>query len=67
VLSLLNAMLTLPGIAGVVLTVGIAVDSNVLSYERMREEFRNGRSAINAIDAGFKRSLAVIRRAILTP
>jgi preprotein translocase subunit SecD len=60
VLSLLNATLTLPGIAGIVLTVGIAVDSNVLSYERIREEFRHGRSPINAIDAGFKRSLATI-------
>jgi preprotein translocase subunit SecD len=60
ILSLLNATLTLPGIAGIVLTVGIAVDSNVLSYERIREECRHGRSTINAIDAGFKRSLATI-------
>ena len=60
VLSLLNATLTLPGIAGIVLTVGIAVDSNVLIYERIREELRAGRSAINAIDAGFKRALATI-------
>ena len=45
-LSLLNATLTLPGIAGVVLTVGIAVDSNVLIYERIREELRGGRTAI---------------------
>ena len=59
-LSLLNATLTLPGIAGVVLTVGIAVDSNVLIYERIREELRGGRSAISAIDAGFKRALATI-------
>jgi preprotein translocase subunit SecD len=60
VLSLLNATLTLPGIAGIVLTVGIAVDSNVLIYERIREEVRAGRSAINAIDAGFSRALATI-------
>jgi preprotein translocase subunit SecD len=60
VLSLLNATLTLPGIAGIVLTVGIAVDSNVLIYERIREEVRNGRSAITAIDAGFTRALATI-------
>ena len=60
VLSLLNATLTLPGIAGIVLTVGIAVDSNVLIYERIREEVRAGRSAISAIDAGFKRALATI-------
>ena len=60
ILSLLNATLTLPGIAGIVLTVGIAVDSNVLIYERIREELRGGRSAINAIDAGFRRALATI-------
>ncbi len=60
VLSLLNATLTLPGIAGIVLTVGIAVDSNVLIYERIREEVRHGRNAISAIDAGFSRALATI-------
>jgi preprotein translocase subunit SecD len=60
VLSLLNATLTLPGIAGIVLTVGIAVDSNVLIYERIREEIRGGRNAISAIDAGFKRALSTI-------
>ena len=60
ILSLLNATLTLPGIAGIVLTVGIAVDSNVLIYERIREEVRAGRTPINAIDAGFSRALATI-------
>jgi preprotein translocase subunit SecD len=60
VLSFLNATLTLPGIAGIVLTVGIAVDSNVLIYERIREEVRGGRTPINAIDAGFSRALATI-------
>ena len=60
ILSFLGATLTLPGIAGIVLTVGIAVDSNVLIYERIREEVRAGRSAINAIDAGFSRALATI-------
>jgi preprotein translocase subunit SecD len=60
VLSLLTATLTLPGIAGIVLTVGIAVDSNVLIYERIREEVRNGRTPIAAIDAGFTRALATI-------
>jgi len=60
VLSLLNATLTLPGIAGIVLTVGIAVDSNVLIYERIREELRGGRNAVSAIDAGFKRALSTI-------
>src|SRR5205807_545490 len=52
--------LLLPGIAGIVLTVGIAVDSNVLIYERIREELRGGRTAISAIDAGFKRALSTI-------
>jgi preprotein translocase subunit SecD len=60
ILSLLNATLTLPGIAGIVLTVGMAVDSNVLIYERVREEVRGGRSAISALDAGFHRALATI-------
>ena len=60
ILSLLNATLTLPGIAGIVLTVGIAVDSNVLIYERIREELRGGRTAISAIDAGFRRALSTI-------
>jgi len=60
ILTLFGATLTLPGIAGIVLTVGIAVDSNVLIYERIREEIRGGRNAISAIDAGFKRALATI-------
>ena len=60
VLSMLSATLTLPGIAGIVLTVGIAVDSNVLIYERIREEVRAGRTPITAIDAGFTRALATI-------
>lgn len=66
VLSLLNATLTLPGIAGIVLTVGIAVDSNVLIYERIREEIRGGRNAISAIDAGFTRALATIMDSNIT-
>ncbi len=66
VLSLLNATLTLPGIAGIVLTVGIAVDSNVLIYERIREEVRGGRTPINAIDAGFTRALATIMDSNIT-
>jgi preprotein translocase subunit SecD len=60
ILSLLSATLTLPGIAGIVLTVGIAVDSNVLIYERIREELRHGKTPITAIDAGFSRALATI-------
>jgi preprotein translocase subunit SecD len=66
VLSLLNATLTLPGIAGIVLTVGIAVDSNVLIYERIREEVRAGRTPITAIDAGFTRALATIMDSNIT-
>ncbi|CDX28716.1 Protein translocase subunit SecDF [Mesorhizobium plurifarium] len=60
VLSLLGATLTLPGIAGIVLTIGMAVDSNVLIYERIREERRLGRSVIQAIDTGFSKALATI-------
>ena len=66
VLSMLDATLTLPGIAGIVLTVGIAVDSNVLIYERIREEVRHGRTPINAIDAGFSRALATILNSNIT-
>ncbi|MBI4275558.1 MAG: protein translocase subunit SecD [Rhizobiales bacterium] len=66
VLSMLNATLTLPGIAGIVLTVGIAVDSNVLIYERIREEVRTGRTTITAIDAGFSRALATIMDSNIT-
>ncbi|GIL00722.1 MAG: protein translocase subunit SecDF [Alphaproteobacteria bacterium] len=66
VLSVLGATLTLPGIAGIVLTVGMAVDSNVLIYERVREERRNGRSLIQSFDAGFKQALATIIDANIT-
>ncbi|WP_181703575.1 protein translocase subunit SecD [Chthonobacter albigriseus] len=59
-LSLLGATLTLPGIAGIVLGIGLAVDANVLINERIREETRKGRSAIAALDAGFKRAFATI-------
>jgi SecD/SecF fusion protein len=59
-MSLIGATLTLPGIAGIVLTIGTAVDSNVLIYERIREESHAGRSMISAIDAGFNRAFATI-------
>src|SRR6202165_3005476 len=59
-LSYFGATLTLPGIAGIVLTIGMAVDSNVLIYERIREEAHMGRSIISALDAGFKRAFATI-------
>ena len=65
-LTVLQATLTLPGIAGIVLTIGMAVDANVLIYERIREEARAGRSAISAIDAGFKRALGTILDANIT-
>lgn len=60
ILSLFGATLTLPGIAGIVLTVGMAVDANVLIYERMREETRNGKSPHNAISDGFKMAFGTI-------
>jgi len=65
-LTFLQATLTLPGIAGIVLTIGMAVDANVLIFERIREEARAGRSAITAIDAGYKRALGTILDANIT-
>ncbi|MBP2151820.1 protein translocase subunit SecD [Xanthobacter autotrophicus DSM 597] len=64
--SVLGATLTLPGIAGVVLTIGMAVDSNVVIFERMRDEAREGRSAISAIDKGFVNALGTILDANIT-
>jgi preprotein translocase subunit SecD len=65
-LSVLQATLTLPGIAGIALTIGMAVDANVLIFERMREEVRNGRSPLNATDAGYSRALTTIIDSNLT-
>jgi preprotein translocase subunit SecD len=59
-MSLFHATLTLPGVAGLVLTLAVAVDANVLIYERMRDEARSGRPAMSAADAGFKRALTTI-------
>ncbi len=59
-LSYFGAVLTLPGIAGVILTIGMAVDSNVLIFERIREELRAGKAAIAAVDAGFKKAFLTI-------
>ena len=59
-MSVLGASLTLPGIAGLVLTVGMSVDSNVLIYERVREERANGRSALGALTAGYERALTAV-------
>ena len=60
VLSLMGATLTLPGIAGIVLTIGIAVDANVLINERIREEIRSGKSPVASIEAGYTRAMATI-------
>lgn len=60
ILSVLQATLTLPGIAGIVLTIGMAVDANVLIFERMREEVRAGRTPISAVDAGYSRAFGTI-------
>ena len=66
ILSVLGATLTLPGIAGIVLTMGMAVDSNVIIFERVREERRMGRSMVQSFDAGFARALATVVDANLT-
>ena len=66
VLSVLQATLTLPGIAGIVLTIGMAVDANVLIFERIREEVRNGRTPISAVDAGYARAITTIIDANVT-
>ena len=60
VLSLIEGTLTMPGIAGIVLTVGMAVDANVLVFERIREELNSGRSSLNSIDLGYKQAFKTI-------
>jgi preprotein translocase subunit SecD len=60
VLALFGAVLTLPGIAGVILTIGMGVDSNVLVFERIREELRNGKSPGSAVEAGFSKAFLTI-------
>jgi len=65
-LSLLGATLTLPGIAGIILTIGMAVDANVLIFERIREETFNGRPPVSAIETGYRLSLAPILDANIT-
>lgn len=66
VLSIIGATLTLPGIAGIILTIGMAVDANVLIFERMREEVKNGRSTRDAAEAGFTEAWATIVDSNLT-
>ena len=66
VLSMLQATLTLPGIAGIVLTVGMAVDANVLIFERIREEIRNGNTPQASIHSGYEKALSTIVDANIT-
>ena len=66
VLSAIGATLTLPGIAGIVLTIGMAVDANVLVFERIREELRAGRGPARAIEQGYERALSAILDANIT-
>ena len=65
-MSATQATLTLPGIAGLILTLAVAVDANVLIYERMRDEFRAGRTLVVAMDSGFSRAMSTIIDANLT-
>ena len=66
IMSILSATLTLPGIAGIVLTVGMAVDANVLIFSRIREELKRGREPLDAIDAGYNRAFLTIWDANVT-
>ncbi len=66
IMSTIGSVLTLPGIAGLILTIGMAVDANVLIYERIREELRGGKTAIAAIDSGFGRAMVTILDSQLT-
>jgi len=66
ILAAFNATLTLPGIAGIVLTIGMAVDANVLIFDRIREELRAGKSLIAAIDSGYANSMSAILDANIT-
>ncbi|HJO21566.1 MAG TPA: protein translocase subunit SecD [Candidatus Marinimicrobia bacterium] len=66
VLALLEATLTLPGIAALILTVGMSVDANVIIFERIKEELRNGKSVRSAIDSGYERAITTIVDANLT-
>jgi preprotein translocase subunit SecD len=59
-MAMVHATLTLPGIAGIILTIGMAVDSNVLIFERIREEIRHGKSVPSAVDIGFKQAFITI-------
>ena len=60
ILTLLNATLTLPGIAGLILSIGMAVDANILIFERIKEELQAGKTTFTAINSGFSRALRAI-------
>ncbi len=66
ILAAFEASLTLPGIAGLVLTIGMAVDANIIIYERIREELRLGKSVRTAVDAGFSRAFWTVFDAHVT-
>jgi len=66
ILSMIGGTLTLPGIAGLVLTIGTAVDANVLVYERIREELRHAKTAVRAIELGYERATSAIVDANVT-
>ena len=66
VLTLLEATLTLPGIAGIILTVGMAVDANVLIFERIKEEMKTEQSVIHAFDMGYKKAQSAVLDANIT-
>jgi preprotein translocase subunit SecD len=66
VLCLFGATLTLPGIAGIILTLGMAVDANILIFERIREELRNKRTVMNAFEIGYQKAFATIVDANIT-
>ena len=66
VMCYLNAALTLPGIAGIVLTIGMAIDANVLIFERIRDEYFNGKSPFAAVESGYSKSFGTILDANIT-
>ena len=66
ILSFMGSTLTLPGIAGIVLTIGMAVDANVLIFERIREEIRNGKAPIKAVEIGYDKARSAIVDANIT-
>ena len=66
ILTILEATLTLPGIAGIILTVGMAVDANVLIFERIKEELKTEKSLIHAFDSGYKRAKITVLDANIT-